>query len=487
MKTGKKIRCIILLVILLCAGAYLGIAYYYMDGFSLGTWINGVYCTGKTVEEVNAELLGKMPEPELTVTYPSYEGAKLPEEERINSHFVLDRQTVEFNYEKALGQLLQEQRPLFWIRNLFLKEGGYELEPDIIFTQDGKAAFEEQFLADDIVQAEMRRENRVKIENGDEGLRLYDGKKRRLDTERALYECISAIEAGKDSILLSDDCYYDEKTDEEERQQEKLYRELQEFLDFEIIYDMGAEKVRFDQKALVSLLAAEEGKEFAFLRDEEGRFYWDQEKTEAAVEKLADAYDTYGKPREFTMTGGGVVTLEKGTYGTQLDRKAEAKWLGEALAEHRSETHVPSYLREAYARGEDDIGDTYIEINMTKQKLWFYLDGEIKVETPIVTGNMMRRRGTPEGIYYIYGKQKNRTLRGPGYASHVNYWMPIKGGVGIHDALWRDVFGGDIYKREGSHGCINLPFEAAEEVYGLAEIGMPVILYYEEEEQEQGK
>lgn len=176
----------------------------------------------------------------------------------------------------------------------------------------------------------------------------------------------------------------------------------------------GAEKVRFDRKTLVSLLAAEEGKELAFLRDEEGRFYWDQKKIEAAIEKLADTYDTYGKPRKFTMTGGGVVTLEKGNYGTQLDRKAEVKWLSEALAERRSETHVPSYLREAYARGENDIGDTYIEINMTKQRLWFYLDGKAEVETPVVTGNMMRRRGTPEGIYYIYGKQKNRILRGAG-------------------------------------------------------------------------
>ena len=484
MKTGKKIRCIVILFLLLCAGAYLGIACYYMDGFSLGTWINGVYCTGKTVEEVNAELLGKQPEPGLTVIYPCYEGAELSEEERVSSYFVLDERTVKLDYEKGLRQLLQDQRPLLWIRNLFLKEGGYELEPAIVFAEEGKAKFEEAFLSEEIVQAEKGRENCVRIERDEEGLSLYDGKKRRLDTDRALYECIDAIESGENSILLSDACYYDEKTDASERQQEELYRELQEFLDFEIIYDMGAEKVRFDRKTLVSLLAAEEGKELAFLRDEEGRFYWDQKKIEAAIEKLADTYDTYGKPRKFTMTGGGVVTLEKGNYGTQLDRKAEVKWLSEALAERRSETHVPSYLREAYARGENDIGDTYIEINMTKQRLWFYLDGKAEVETPVVTGNMMRRRGTPEGIYYIYGKQTNRILRGPGYASHVNYWMPVKGGVGIHDALWRDVFGGDIYKREGSHGCINLPFEAAEEVYGLAEIGMPVILYYEEEQQE---
>ena len=64
MKTGKKMRRAVILLILLCAGAYLGIAFYYMDGFSLGTWINGVYCTGKSVEEVNEELISRLPEME---------------------------------------------------------------------------------------------------------------------------------------------------------------------------------------------------------------------------------------------------------------------------------------------------------------------------------------------------------------------------------------------------------------------------------------
>ena len=109
-------------------------------------------------------------------------------------------------------------------------------------------------------------------------------------------------------------------------------------------------------------------------------------------------------------------------------------------------------------------------------------NGKVEIETPIVTGNMMRRRATPEGVYYVYAKQKNRILRGPGYASHVNYWMPVKGGVGIHDALWRDEFGGEIYKKDGSHGCINLPLEAAEKLYGMIEVGVPVVMYYEEEE-----
>ncbi len=541
MNTAKKIRSAIILFILLCMAAYLGIAYYYMDGFSFGTWINGVYCTGKDVEEVNRELLEKDIQVKLQVIYPICGGKEQPEAERKSSHFVLDERTVQFDYTKPLSKLLQKQRPLFWAQNLFLPAGGYELTPAVILTENGEEEFEKQFLADEIVQAELEREARIQLESDEaEGFRLYDGKKNRFDEKKALQECMTAIKQGEESILLSAACYYDMEANTEEKEQEALYRELQEFLDFEIVYDMGAEQVRFDRKALVYLLkireereagsvreenrgeetAAQEkenGKETAvaqekegnrektadrkeeksrekatgrevgngalsFVRDAAGGFVWDEEKVTAAIDTLADRYDTYGKPRQFTTTDGDVITLEKGNYGTELNKKAEVKWLSEALAERKSETHVPDYVREAYARGENDIGETYIEINMTEQKLWFYQAGKVEIETPIVTGNMMRRRATPEGVYYVYAKQKNRILRGPGYASHVNYWMPVKGGVGIHDALWRDEFGGEIYKKDGSHGCINLPLEAAEKLYGMIEVGVPVGMYYEEEE-----
>lgn len=485
MKTAKKIRSAIILFILLCMAAYLGIAYYYMDGFSFGTWINGVYCTGKDVEEVNRELLEKDIQAKLQVIYPICGGKEQPEAERRSSHFVLDEQTVQFDYTKPLSKLLQKQRPLLWAQNLFLPAGGYELTPEMILSESGEAQFEKQFLADETVQAELGREASIRLESDEaEGFRLYDGKKNRLDEKKALQECIAAIRQGEESILLSAACYYDMEANTEEKEQEALYRELQEFLDFEIVYDMGAEQVRFDRKALVYLLETREAGNgaFTFVRDEAGGFVWDEEKVTAAIDTLADRYDTYGKPRQFTKADGDVITLEKGNYGTELNKKAEVKWLSEALAERKSETHVPDYVREAYARGEDDIGDTYIEINMTEQKLWFYQAGTVEIETPIVTGNMMRRRATPEGVYYVYSKQKNRILRGPGYASHVNYWMPVKGGVGIHDALWRDEFGGEIYKKDGSHGCINLPLEAAEKLYGMIEVGVPVVMYYEEED-----
>ena len=99
------------------------------------------------------------------------------------------------------------------------------------------------------------------------------------------------------------------------------------------------------------------------------------------------------------------------------------------------------------------------------QKLWMYVDGECIVETNVVTGNINNGNGTRKGVFSLTYKTRNAVLRGPGYESPVSYWMPFDGDIGLHDATWRSSFGGTIYKYNGSHGCVNMPFNAAKTVY----------------------
>ena len=80
----------------------------------------------------------------------------------------------------------------------------------------------------------------------------------------------------------------------------------------------------------------------------------------------------------------------------------------------------------------------------------------------------------------MYNKQKNRVLRGPNYRTPVKFWIPVRGAIGIHDAKWRDEFGGDIYLTDGSHGCVNTPMDAVEKLYEMVEIGTPCVMYYRE-------
>ena len=94
-----------------------------------------------------------------------------------------------------------------------------------------------------------------------------------------------------------------------------------------------------------------------------------------------------------------------------------------------------------------------------------------------MSGNVSRGHTTPAGLYSLTYKQRDAVLKGEGYASPVKYWMPFNGGVGLHDATWRSTFGGTIYKTGGSHGCINLPYSAAQKIFAQLKTGDPVLVY----------
>ena len=181
---------------------------------------------------------------------------------------------------------------------------------------------------------------------------------------------------------------------------------------------------------------------------------------------------------EWKKYSGGTVTLKNQLQGYRVDVEAEAVSIKEELLNGEVHTRRPLYESEGMSRGGDQIGKTYIEVDMSAQKLYYFENGELKLSSDVVTGNISKGNGTPAKMCYIYFKQRNRTLRGENYATFVNYWMAVTGHVGIHDATWRNKFGGEIYKTNGSHGCINVPKAFAAELYAVAEVGTPCIMYY---------
>lgn len=123
------------------------------------------------------------------------------------------------------------------------------------------------------------------------------------------------------------------------------------------------------------------------------------------------------------------------------------------------------------------VPSTYIEVSLDQQHMWYYINDELYVSTPVVTGNY-GSMGTPRGYWAVNNKASPCTLSGPGYTSYVQYWMSFIGsGWGIHDASWRSSFGGQIYKGNGSHGCINTPYNAVQKMYRKVKVGTPVIVY----------
>lgn len=139
---------------------------------------------------------------------------------------------------------------------------------------------------------------------------------------------------------------------------------------------------------------------------------------------------------------------------------------------------TPVYFQTAASYEMPDYGNTYVEINLTAQHLFLYKNGEKILESDFVSGNASRGYDTPAGAYSITYKQRDATLTGENYRTPVSYWMPFNRNIGMHDANWRGSFGGNIYKTNGSHGCINLPPSKAKTIYENIEKGTAVICYH---------
>ena len=213
--------------------------------------------------------------------------------------------------------------------------------------------------------------------------------------------------------------------------------------------------------------------------DGQGGVSLDESKIGEYVSWLAQTYNTAYKPKSLkTSYGQQTVTISKSVYGWKINQKEETEALKQLLLSCESQEREPVYSQKAASHDGNDYGNTYVEINLTAQHLFFYKEGKLVVESDFVSGNESRGWSTPAGAYPLTYKQRNATLKGQNYATPVSYWMPFNGGIGMHDAYWRSSFGGKIYKTNGSHGCINLPPAVAKTVYENISAGMPVLCYH---------
>ena len=194
---------------------------------------------------------------------------------------------------------------------------------------------------------------------------------------------------------------------------------------------------------------------------------FNQEAVKEYIAALATKYNTKGKPRQFTTATGNTVTVEGGGYGWKIDQDAEYDALIANIQNAETVTREPECSSRAANHTAMDMGNTYAEVDLTTQHMWFIKDA------------------TPQGTYSLAYKSKNKTLRGTKkpdgtyeYETPVAYWMPFNGGIGFHDATWQSSFGGNRYLSHGSHGCVNMPKDKAAALYDLIPDGCPVVCHY---------
>ena len=296
----------------------------------------------------------------------------------------------------------------------------------------------------------------------------------KLDYGKVRAEIEKAITTDHKDIKLTDSYYENPTVLSDSKELKQLEEDAKKIEAMNIKFNFNGFDIKLTGKDLV-----------AMLEQKGDKFTIDYDKLMDFMKKVADKTDTYGKDRKFKATGIGEIVVNPGVYGYLLDQAATGDEVLKLFNQRKSGDIEPIYERYGFERTKDggDIGNTYIEVDLSRQHLWFYKNGELVVESPIVTGINQGGWQTNVGVGSILSKNTNQTLKGEDffggkYSTPVKYWMPIGwDGEGFHDADWRYSFGGSIYQTDGSHGCLNLPPSVAETIFNNVEIHTPVVVY----------
>jgi len=475
-KVSKKKMITILLVLLAVSAIALFAVFYiwkmnfYKTHFFPNTYVNGADCGELDVAAVAELLEADAKNYELTILGRDENGKQV-------ELGVLTAEGIGLELTDAVGEaeeVLSQQNAGNWLIAILTKK---EQRYDVVHVVE----FEEAALEKAVMKlAAFQEENMIAPEDA----YISDYKEElggceivpevvgtQLDVKAAISCIKSLVLGGSDKIDLAEqNCYANPAVVATDANLLAKWEVMDKWLGAEITYDWNTFDVVVDGSVIQDWIVT----------GEDGSLKLDEEAVAAFVADNASKYDTYGKSRRFTTTLGVELTLPTGGFGWKTDRAAVTEELLKMLEEGAVTKVEPVYSNTAPWHGMNDIGNSYVEADLSNQHLYLYSKGELVFETDFVSGAMNSTPDciTPAGVFDITYKTTNAVLRGSDYETPVSYWMPFYGNYGMHDATWRWEFGGDIFMTNGSHGCLNLPLDSAATIYNYMHEGFPVICYY---------
>lgn len=475
-KSGKKhkglrITGIVAAMLVVAAGcAYAGVSYYYADKFFEGTTINGIDCSGMTPYEVEQAIARQVENYSIEVDSRNLEPQRI------------DGSQINYRYLSSgdILKLLKHQRPWQWVLGYF--------QP-VTYTAAENITFDRSMLQSEILALNCAKdENQVEPEDAyvtfkDTQFEIVpetEGSK--LDL-RSAYQLLDKAISDKQTAMdftAEPEAYVQAAVTREDPDLKATVNACNNFTRTKITYVFGDETVILDGSTIKDWLQFDDKGQYV---RNEASF---KQHISEYVAQLAANYDTVGTEREFYTTSGRTVYVYGSAYGWKIDKEAEEAQLFQEIQSGAQVQREPIYSMTANARGRNDLGNTYIEVDLSDQHMYYYQNGQIIFDSPIVSGLMSDpTRQTPPGIFTLYSKSSPDVLRGQQkpdgtleYETHVDYWMPFNGGIGFHDANWQPYFGGDRYLEGGSHGCINLPPSNAAVLYDIIQYGVPIVCFY---------
>lgn len=468
---GLKITGLAAAMAVVVAGcAYAGMTYYYSDRFFEGTWINGIDCSGKTAYEVETALADKVQDYSIQVSSRNQEPQMITGEQ-INYQYLSTGETL---------QLLKNQKPYEWIKG-FYEQKSYTVAENVAYD---KTLLQQQVTALNCAKTENQtapenayvafKDNQFQIVPETEGTQLNVKQAYRI-LDQAVADTQASIDFG-----TAPDAYVSAEVTQNDPELQSALEACNNYTKASITYTFGDQTATLDGNTIKDWLQF----------DEKGQLLMDDntfhQHIADYVAQLAATYNTVGTEREFHTTSGRTVYVYSSVYGWAIDQAAEAAQLAQEIQSGTQTTREPIYEQTANSHGLNDLGNTYIEVDLSNQHMYYYQSGSLIFDSEFVSGNMSYSdRQTHAGIFTLYSKTSPSVLRGDKkpdgtyeYEEPVDYWMPFDGGIGFHDAPWRDAFGGDIYLTNGSHGCINLPPENAAVLYSIIDYNVPIVCFY---------
>lgn len=454
-------------IVAVIAVVYLGLAVYFDEHFLFYTTINGVDFSMKDVAAVEEYMESQV------------EGYTLTIEKSDGTAEQIAGSSISLAYVKSeeLRKLLDSQNNFYWMEALWKKP---EIKASI-----GVKYNEEALKAEIDKLPCMVPENQVASIDAHpefkdtEFVVIPEVIGTQMDGE-IFYAAVSeAIDGFKDTVTLSETgCYLKPRFLKDSPEVVAAKDAMNSYLGANITYDFHPYTEVVDGSVISQWVKA----------DAEMNVTFDKEAVRAYVASLAEKYNTIEKVREFTTANGNVVSVNPGTYGWEIDQDTEYETLTANIENAETVTREPAYFSTAAVHETMDMGNTYAEVDLSAQHMWLFQEGQVVLDSDVVTGNPnIWNRETPSGVYTILELERNKTLVGekdpktgkPEYETPVAFWMRVTwSGIGFHDATWQPYFGGDLYLSNGSHGCINMPYDKAEALFNTIAMGTPVIIHY---------
>ncbi len=457
----RKRKAIVLLsisAVLLLVLIYLLISLYFKNHFYFHTEVNGLKVGRMTAEQAKEKIAEDVGDYLLTVY------------DRDGEKYHIMGRDIDNSYvpDGSLEKALEEQNMFAWIPSLF-----QENKIDV----DTPMTFDDQKLAEAVTALPCFAEENVTkpvnayIEETEEGYAIVpEVQGNELIPEKVIEAVEAAVTEGEGSVTLTDEAYRKPEILSDNEELVASLKRIEDCIHAEVTYKISDYDEKLSSDEILDMLLV--GEDYSCSLDEK--------KLTDYVQRLASKYNTYADEREFATSSGDTVKIGGGDYGWVINKEKEAETLRENVLSGKAVEREPEYSQRAQVEGFEDIGKTYLEIDYTKQHMWYYEDGQMILESDIVSGNIATGNGSPDGVFKIVYKQSPAVLKGEDYESNVDFFMPFAYNVGVHDASWRTEFGGEFYKTTGSHGCINAPREIAETLYQRMKVDTPVIAYYRE-------